>query len=473
MKQTPGRARSGDGWIAGLDVGSSTVKAVAVDPRTDAIVWSDYRRHEARQHDMALDFLARIETACRGAQGGPLRVYVTGSGGALISDALGGRFVQEVNAVALAVERFHPDAQSVIELGGQDAKIIVYTTDPATGKRKKTPSMNDKCAGGTGSVIDRIAAKLGVPQHRLPLMRYTGVKRHPVAGKCGVFAETDVNSLQKQGVPADELMASLFESIVQQNLSVLTRGHTLRPVVLLLGGPNHFIRGLRECWREHIPRIWAERGVSIPADASVDELIRVPRHAHFFAALGAVEYGKREGTERPSQALFIGAHPLRHRLDALRQARRDTGALPGLVASDTEAAEFEARYAPAAWGPPALRAGQRVEAFVGVDAGSTSTKAVLIDADENVLAKAYRLSNGNPIDDTREVLASLARQVEGQGAQVCVRGAARDRLRERHAKGMLLARISRLSKPSPMPRAGCTIIPRPMSSAMLAGKTSR
>ncbi len=141
----------------------------------------------------------------------------------------------------------------MVELGGQDAKIIIFKEDPETGRKKKIPSMNDKCAGGTGAVIDKINAKLKIPPEQLCQMGYHGIKLHPVAGKCGVFAETDINGLQKSGVPADELMASLFEAIVMQNLSVLTRGNTLRPEVLLLGGPNSYIIGMRDCWKTNIP----------------------------------------------------------------------------------------------------------------------------------------------------------------------------------------------------------------------------
>ena len=126
--------------------------------------------------------------------------------------------------MSLAVEKLYPDVQSVVELGGQDAKIIIFKPDEETGKKKKIPSMNDKCAGGTGAVIDKINAKLKIPSAELCNMGYKGLRLHPVAGKCGVFAETDINGLQKQGVPPDELMASLFESIIQQNLAVLTRG---------------------------------------------------------------------------------------------------------------------------------------------------------------------------------------------------------------------------------------------------------
>ena len=182
----------------------------------------------------------------------------------------------------------------MIELGGQDAKIIVFKDDDETGRKKKIPSMNDKCAGGTGAVIDKINAKLKIPAVQLGELKYQGIKLHKVAGKCGVFAETDINGLQKVGTPPDELMASLFEAIVLQNLSVLTRGHTLRPHVLLLGGPNSFIRGMREAWQANIPRMWKERKVAIPDGAKPEDLIKVPQNAQYFAALGAVEFGRSE-----------------------------------------------------------------------------------------------------------------------------------------------------------------------------------
>ena len=155
-------------------------------------------------------------------------MFMTGSGGGAIAEQIGAKFVQEVTAVSLAVEKMHPEVYSVIELGGQDAKIIVFKDDDESGRKKKIPSMNDKCAGGTGAVIDKINAKLKIPAAELLAMQgYHGIKLHKVAGKCGVFAETDINGLQKVGTPPDELMASLFEAIVLQNLSVLTRGHTL------------------------------------------------------------------------------------------------------------------------------------------------------------------------------------------------------------------------------------------------------
>ena len=128
--------------------------------------------------------------------------------------------------------------RSVIELGGQDSKIIVFQESTLPGHLKKFASMNDKCAGGTGAVIERIAAKLNLPAEQLVQIGYDGIELHPVAGKCGVFAETDITGLQKQGVPPEQLMASLFDAIVLQNLSVLTRGHLLQTADASAGRPQ-------------------------------------------------------------------------------------------------------------------------------------------------------------------------------------------------------------------------------------------
>src|SRR6516164_990497 len=280
-------------FLVGLDVGSTTIKAVIVDRATDQLLWQDYQRHETKQAEKTLEFLKRMEAEV-GIDGRNTRMFVTGSGGGAIADEVGAKFVQEVTAVSLAVEKLHPEVYSVIELGGQDAKIIVFKDDEETGRKKKIPSMNDKCAGGTGAVIDKINAKLKIPAAELANQGYHGIKLHKVAGKCGVFAETDINSLQKTGTPSHELMASLFDAIVLQNLSVLTRGNTLRPHVLLLGGPNGFIRGMREAWQANIPRMWKERKVEIPDGATPEELIKVPENAQYFAALGAIEFGKDE-----------------------------------------------------------------------------------------------------------------------------------------------------------------------------------
>jgi predicted CoA-substrate-specific enzyme activase len=405
-------------FAVGLDVGSTTVKAIVVDVATDTTIWQDYQRHETRQPEKCLEFLRRME-ADTGISPQNTRIFITGSGGGTIAEMVGAKFVQEVHAVSLAVEKLHPEVYSVIELGGQDAKIIVFKDDEETGRKKKIPSMNDKCAGGTGAVIDKINAKLKIPAAELANQAYHGVKLHKVAGKCGVFAETDINGLQKTGTPPNELMASLFEAIVLQNLSVLTRGHTLRPHVLLLGGPNGFIQGMREAWQANIPRMWKERKVEIPEGTNPEDLIKVPANAQYFAALGAVEFGK---DEEPEVGRYLGIDKLLYYIDYGRAEEKAISGGKGLVAEDSELEAFRAEYRKKKFVPATFLPGQTVSGFMGIDGGSTSTKAVLLGKDGEILCKTYQLSNGNPIQDGIEMFEKLREQIESKGATLEVLG---------------------------------------------------
>ncbi len=407
----------------GFDLGSTTVKAVVVDIATDEIVWKDYRRHDSKQPEKSLEMLLDMERDT-GINPTNSRVFMTGSGGGNVGRYIGAKFVQEVNAVSLAVEKQHPEVNSVIELGGQDAKIIVFKADKDSGRKKKIPSMNDKCAGGTGAVIDKINAKLKLPPADLCNAGHTGVRLHPVAGKCGVFAETDINSLQKMGVPADELMASLFESIIQQNLSVLTRGHTLMPWVMLLGGPNTYIRGMVEAWKANIPPIWAERNVELPegfgpGGRDPADLIIVPDNAQYYAALGAAEFGKDEDDH---VGRYKGTEGLRWYIEVGRTEEKRKAGGHGLAANDAELQDFLDRYKPEVFVPATFVPGTVVEAYMGIDGGSTSSKAVLMDAKGDLLAKVYQLSKGNPIEDTKDLFENLQGQVEGKGATLRILG---------------------------------------------------
>jgi|HubBroStandDraft_6_1064221.scaffolds.fasta_scaffold00896_2 predicted CoA-substrate-specific enzyme activase len=407
-------------FLVGLDVGSTTVKAVVVDAATDQVLWQDYQRHETKQPEKTLEFLKRIE-ADTSVNRHNTRIFLTGSGGTGIADQIGAKFVQEVTAVSLAVEKLHPEVYSVIELGGQDAKIIVFKDDDETGRKKKIPSMNDKCAGGTGAVIDKINAKLKIPTELLAQQAYHGIKLHKVAGKCGVFAETDINGLQKVGTPPDELMASLFEAIVLQNLSVLTRGNTLRPHVLLLGGPNSFIRGMREAWQANIPRMWQERKVQIPEGAKPEDLIKVPQNAQYFAALGAIEFGR---TEDDCVGCYCGYEKLVHYIDYGRQEEKAKSGGKGLVENPSEFDLFKEAYRRKKFTPAVFAKNSTVGGFIGIDGGSTSTKAVLLSENGDILCKSYQLSNGNPIQDTIEMFENLRGQVEAQNAKLEVLGVA-------------------------------------------------
>src|SRR5437763_8541684 len=287
----------------GMDVGSTTVKATVVDPDTKAILWSDYQRHHTKQPEKVMELLDAIMAAFPDQPKTGWRIFLTGSGSAPLCESTGGKFVQEVNAVTLAVEHLHPDVLSVIELGGQDAKIIMFKADEKSGEKTALASMNDKCASGTGATIDKCFLKVNAPPELVTALRFDGSKLHHVAAKCGVFAETDIVNLIKSGIPSNEVLCSLADAIVMQNLSVLTRGNTLKARVLLLGGPNTYLPFLQECWRLRIPQTWQERGYDYPKDVPVEELIFVPKSAQYYAALGASIYGL---SETDDAGLFTG-----------------------------------------------------------------------------------------------------------------------------------------------------------------------
>jgi activator of 2-hydroxyglutaryl-CoA dehydratase/predicted nucleotide-binding protein (sugar kinase/HSP70/actin superfamily) len=407
-----------DPVVLGIDVGSTTVKAVVLDPKTLEVLWSDYQRHQTKQPEKVLEFLERIEAEFPHSPRDKWRVFLTGSGASPLCPPLGAKFVQEVNAVTLAVEKNHPDVGSVIELGGQDAKIIIFQ-EGANGEKTATPSMNDKCASGTGATIDKCMLKVGLANEEVVKIHFDDSKLHHVAAKCGVFAETDIVNLIKSGIPAKEIACSLADAIVLQNLSVLTRGSTLKSRVLLLGGPNTYLPFLIECWQKRIPQVWDERGYKWPKDRPIEETIFVPENAQYYAAFGACVYGLRE---EASVGKYAGKDGLADYMKNGRKARLGESAGPPLVKGQDEITEFRNLYAIPRFTPRKLQAGQVVRGVIGLDGGSTSSKAVFVDENGEIICKAYQLSKGNPIQDTKELLTSIRSYVEDQGATFDVMG---------------------------------------------------
>ncbi len=399
--------------VIGMDVGSTTVKAVVIDPQTKEIIWSDYQRHHTKQPEKVLELLNAILEKFPEQPSDAWQLFLTGSGASPLVAPTGGRFVQEVNAVTLAVEHKHPDVLSVIELGGQDAKIIMFKEDKATGQKTASTSMNDKCASGTGATIDKCMIKVGAEAGFANTLHYNDEKLHHVAAKCGVFAETDIVNLVKTGIPKDEVLNSLADAIVVQNLSVLTRGNTLKPKVLLLGGPNTYLPFLKECWQKRIPQTWKDRGISYPEDVPIDELIFVPKNADLYAAFGAVMYGLAEGSD---VGRFTGVETLSNFINHGRRARLGEQAGPPLSLTEIETQSFVESYTIPKFKNAKLEAGSVVRGVVGLDGGSTSSKAVIVGEDGEILFKSYQLSKGNPIQDTKELVANLMHQIESQGA---------------------------------------------------------
>jgi hypothetical protein len=271
------------------------------------VLWRDYRRHDTRQAEMLRDFLLRMESEA-GIAPGNCRIFITGSGGHALAAPIGARFVQEVNAVALAVEKLHPEAHSVIELGGQDAKIILFKTESRQRTAQQDCFHERQVRGRHRRGHRQDSGQAEDSRDQLPHLAYRGVRIHPVAGKCGVFAETDINGLQKQGLPPDELMASLFDAIVLQNLTVLTRA-AIRfcRMFCCWAGPMPFCAECARPGNTIFPCSGRSVASNLPPGLTAEDLIQTPPDALYFAALGAVEFGIGEAEENGALPGLRGA----------------------------------------------------------------------------------------------------------------------------------------------------------------------
>jgi predicted CoA-substrate-specific enzyme activase len=389
--------------VAGLDVGSTTIKALVSEE--GGTPWRDYRRHNTRQAEMLLEFLGRMQSEC-GLEPGRDRVFLTGSGAGLLAPLIGGKFVQEVVAVSAAVEKLHPAVNFVSEIGGEDMKTLFFT--PSGEGKSKQVYMQSACSGGTGTFIEKTARKLQVPAERLACMPYSGLTLHKISSKCGIFAEADANTLVKSGVPVEEIIASLFEAVVYQNLATLTKGNTPQPQVLLLGGPNLFFGGLQQAWRHHLEKLWKERGIAPPAGVASRDAIQVPEDALYYACLGSIEIAQGEGA---GVGLYTGTEKLRWWIEEGQHEQKARDGARGLARDPADLEQFiqcygEPRASRAA--APADRAGP---AIVGCDFGSTTAKAVVVSDDGSLLASCYAPSNGNPIEDAK----AIVREIRGAG----------------------------------------------------------
>lgn len=352
----------------GLDIGSTTVKAVAaVEGR---IVHRAYRRHRGRCLEAARAMLAE-------APAGGVRI-ATGSGGAGLAGALDALYVHEVHAVAAAVRATLPEVRTVIELGGQDAKMIHL--DDAGGFSSE---MNERCAAGTGSVLDRCLHRLGLEPAALATLELPNEQAPPmVSAKCGVFAEADLVALVKAGRSTAEVLAALLDAVVRGNLTALARGRPLVPGVALLGGPHAFVPALASLWRRRLAERWRARGLE-PGE------VIVPEGAEYFAARGALLCAE--------QLRRVAAARGRNRRPDAPAAPRTEGARLGV--------------APAAAAPPRTHPASAGPLVLGLDAGSTTLKAVALDSGGVPVATAYRPAAHNPLEDARALLAQLALQL--------------------------------------------------------------
>jgi len=361
-----------------------------------------------------------------GVSAGRDRVFLTGSGAGPIVPLIGGKFVQEVVAVAAAVEKLHPRVRFVSEIGGEDMKTVFFT--PTGNGSAKQVHMQSACSGGTGTFIEKTARKLNIDSETLAQMEYAGLDLHKVSSKCGIFAETDANSLVKSGVPVEEIIASLFEAVVYQNLATLTKGNTPAPEVLLLGGPNLFFRGLQQAWRHHLKQVWQERGIELDDDVDPDSLILVPDDALYYACLGCVEVGKEE---TGSVAIYQGREQLDWWIEVGQHESKSASGGKALCADKTELGRFLAKYGQTGKASkPRAHTRHAAPVSLGCDFGSTTAKAVVLSEQGEMLFDCYAMSKGNPIEDAKAILGQVCAAGYENIAALALTGYGKDLLQD-------------------------------------------
>ncbi len=371
----------------GIDIGSTTVKVVVLDER-DKLLFRSYERHYSKARERTCETLRGL----RGLLGGKeVQLLVTGSAGLGVAKAAGLDFVQEVYATAAAVRTFIPGTDAVIELGGEDAKIIFFG-----GTLEER--MNGSCAGGTGAFIDQMATLLNVSVGELDELSLRHEKIYPIASRCGVFAKSDIQPILNQGGRKEDVAASIFQAVVDQTVAGLTQGRELTGKIVFLGGPLHFLKGLRQRFVETL-RLDAEHAI-------------FPEDGDCFAAIGAALCTEPGNTKDFDTLMGLLEHA------AENAAPVDT--LPPLFTSQAEYDAFAARHA-AMSVPTGDLAAYQGEAYLGIDAGSTTTKIVVIDPAGTILYSFYHSNQGNPV---QIVLPQLREIYARCGDRVVLRGAA-------------------------------------------------
>ena len=370
-------------YRAGIDIGSTTVKLVLLDEE-GKLLFGEYRRHCAHTQE-ALSALLREAREQVGDCA--LRAKITGSGAINLAKALGIPFVQEVVAVADALRREAPQTDVAIELGGEDAKIIYFGTT-------LEERMNGVCAGGTGSFIDQMAALLQTDAAGLDREAEKYQQIYPIAARCGVFAKTDIQPLINEGATKADLAASIFQAVVNQTISGLACGKPIRGHVAFLGGPLHFLPQLKAAFI---------RTLKLTDETAID-----PPNSHLFAAMGAAL------DETACEALPIAS--LIDRLTSGVEMAFELHRLPALFASQGDYDAFCARHARAVVEKGDL-ASYTGGCFLGVDAGSTTTKLALIGERGELLWSYYANNQGSPIETAKRAVSALARELP-EGAHI-------------------------------------------------------
>ena len=364
-------------YSLGIDVGSTTVKTVITDKEGN-IIYSKYQRHLSKVKETVTDQLKLIQADYPNEE---FTVCITGSAGLGLANSADIPFVQEVHAAFLAVKQKHSDADAVIELGGEDAKIIFLTG----GVEQR---MNGSCAGGTGAFIDQMATLLGLTADQLDELSLHAQKVYPIASRCGVFAKSDIQPLLNQGARREDIAASIFQAVVDQTVSGLAQGRAIEGKVLFLGGPLFFLNGLKKAFVNTL--------------ALDEEHAVFPDEAPIFVAYGCSIYA----------ASASDSYKIDNIIEKITNARASDNIITGepLFSSHAEYDEFIERHKKFDLGYADVSS-YKGNAYLGIDAGSTTTKLVLITEDGRILYHHYSSNQGQPLDKIAEQIKNIYKEI--------------------------------------------------------------
>ena len=389
----------------GIDVGSTTVKIIILDTEKNEICYNHYQRHHAEQWNTTKSLLEIVSEKFPDTR---FRIAVCGSGGKPIADKIGAHYIQEVVANSSAVRALYPATRTAIELGGQDAKIIFFYNDNG---RLVTSDMrmNGSCAGGTGAFIDEIASLLKVPTEDFEPLAAAGHEVHSISGRCGVFAKTDIQSMLNQGVAREDIALSAFHAIVKQTVGGLAQGLELKPPIIFEGGPLTYDHTLVKAFAEKL-------------NLKPEEIIR-PDHPETIVARGAaIALDELFPDSDDSDAILISDAVAALAGGVVRVEKAGAKEKKAYFESDEECRIWRENHKAPPLAQIDIKAGMTLNVYIGVDAGSTTSKIILMTEDEKVFDRFYANNRGDPINVVRRGLIELHKKYEALGVKLNVLG---------------------------------------------------
>ena len=392
-------------FLVGLDVGSTTTKIAAIDQETHEIQYYDYKRHHAAQKKSVYDALSLFKEKYPDAL---VRVALTGSGAKLLAEELGVPYIQEVVANSIALKDQYSDVRTAIELGGQDAKMIFFRKDSNTGDLTVADMrMNGSCAGGTGAFIDEIASLLRVPVEEFNDLASKGTCVYDISGRCGVYAKTDIQPLLNQGIAKEDIALSSLHAIAKQTIGGLAQGLDIEKPVAFEGGPMTF--------QPTLVKVFAER-----LNLSEEDMI-LPEHPEIMIAYGTA-LSIPQMFEQEAKTLSIRQMCQRIEKEMEKKEKEEHREKP-FFQSKEEKEAFLKRHARTEIPKREFHPGETVSVYLGIDSGSTTTKFVLIDEDENIVDSFYASNEGEPLLIAKKALLAMNEKYRQMGVKLNIKAA--------------------------------------------------